>query len=84
MAAKQALLAEKINARRAARPFGTRIKDLEAAIDRRKKACEKQEVAATELAKELADVQNRIQLNMQEQAKIDADMEQMEGERADL
>ncbi len=43
------------------------------------KARTKQAATATELAKELANVQLRIQLNMQQQAKIDEDIEQMEG-----
>ena len=84
LAAKKATLADKLVAKRLAKPIGIQVKDLEAAIDRRKKGLEKTKAVVAELLVEQLALAARIVQAEDEQAKSEADIERMEGERAML
>jgi hypothetical protein len=84
LAAKKATLADKLVAKRLAKPIAIQVKDLEAAIDRRKKGFEKTKAAVAELLVEQLALAARIVQAEEEQAKSEADIERMEGERAML
>ncbi len=73
LSAKQALLVGRFAARRSAEPMGSHIKDLEAAIDRRKRALEEQATTA-ELEAELRAVQSRLQQAALDHKKIEDDI----------
>ncbi len=70
--------------KRTAKPVTDQLKDLEAAIERRKKALEKARASHTELLEEQKTLAARIAQAEDDKAKAAADVERMEGERARL
>jgi hypothetical protein len=83
-AAKQGRLDQLVEARRVAKPIGTRIKEVEEWVDRRAKALDKAKVMVADLAQQLVDLQAKHDEAAAEEGKRAEALREAETERAAL